>query len=63
PSVERRHVQAAIARALRAPEMKEKCVNLGLGPTGTTPEELVAIMAADTARCTPVVKPSGFTAD
>ena len=56
-------MRAVIARAPRAPAMKEKCVNLGLRPTGTTPEELGAVMAADTARCTPVVKASGFTAD
>jgi tripartite-type tricarboxylate transporter receptor subunit TctC len=32
-------------------------------PTGTTPEQLAAIMAADTARWAPIVKASGFTAE
>ncbi len=52
-----------IVQALQAPEIKEKLINLGLEPTGTTPEALAAIMAADTARWAPIVKASGFTAD
>ena len=45
------------------PEVNERFVNLGLEPTGTTPAELAAIMAADTARWAPIIKASGFTAD
>jgi len=32
-------------------------------PTGTTPEALAAIIAADTVRWAPVVKAAGFTLD
>ena len=53
----------AIAKALRAPAVRDKFINLGLEPTGTTPEELAAIMAADTTRWAPIIKASGFTAD
>src|SRR5438552_6066751 len=52
-----------IVKALRTPELRERLNNPGLEPTGTTPEELTAIMAADTARWAPVIKASGFSAD
>jgi len=57
------HWSMAIASALRNPAVSDKLVQLGLEPTGTTPEEFAAIMAADTARWAPVIKTSGFTAD
>jgi tripartite-type tricarboxylate transporter receptor subunit TctC len=43
-------MSAAIKSALKRPELRERFVNLGYEPTGTTPEQLAAIMAADTAR-------------
>jgi tripartite-type tricarboxylate transporter receptor subunit TctC len=54
-------LSAAIASALRIPEVKERFLTLGYEPTGTTPEALAAIMAADTARWGPVIKRSGFS--
>lgn len=56
-------LSAAIVGALRTPSIREKYLSLGVEPTGTTPEELAAIMAADTARWAPIIKASGFTAD
>jgi tripartite-type tricarboxylate transporter receptor subunit TctC len=56
-------VSAAVARGLRAPEVRQKLVALGLEPTGTTPEALAAILAADSARWAAIVKTSGFTAE
>jgi tripartite-type tricarboxylate transporter receptor subunit TctC len=53
----------SIVASLRAPEIRERFLSLGVEPTGTTPEELAAIMAADTARWAPIVKASGFTAE
>jgi tripartite-type tricarboxylate transporter receptor subunit TctC len=47
--------------ALQTPELREKLVRVGLEPTGTTPEALAAIIAADTARWAPIIKASGFT--
>lgn len=52
-----------VARAVQAPEVTGKLIHLGLEPTGTTPEELAAIIAAETARWAPIVKASGFTAE
>ena len=49
--------------ALRTPELREKLIRLGVEPTGTTPEALAAIIAADTARWGPVVKAAGFTVE
>jgi tripartite-type tricarboxylate transporter receptor subunit TctC len=57
------HLSMAIVKALRTPAVKDKLIALGLEPTGTTPEELAAIMVADTVRWAPIVKGSGFTAD
>jgi len=52
-----------IMAALRTAELREKLIRLGVEPTGTTPDELAAIIAADTARWGPIVKASGFTLD
>ena len=56
-------LSATIVAALQAPEFREKFIALGLEPTGTTPQALAAIMAADTARWRPIIKASGFTAE
>ena len=56
-------LSAAVVAALRTPEIRDRFLGLGFEPTGTTPEELGAIMAADTARWAPIIKASGFTAD
>jgi tripartite-type tricarboxylate transporter receptor subunit TctC len=53
----------AISTSLQAPELRERLVKLGYDPTGTTPAELAAIMAADTERWAPIIKASGFRAD
>ena len=53
----------AIGAALSSPELRERLINLGYEPTGTTPGELAAIMSADTARWAPIIKASGFSAD
>jgi tripartite-type tricarboxylate transporter receptor subunit TctC len=56
-------VSSAIAAALKAPELRERFINLGYEPTGTTPEQLTAIMAADAERWGPIIRASGFTAE
>jgi len=56
-------LSAAIVETVRRAEIKERFLSLGVEPTGTTPEALAAIMAADTARWAPIVKASGFTAE
>jgi tripartite-type tricarboxylate transporter receptor subunit TctC len=57
------HWSAVIIKAVHTPEVAERLVHLGLEPTGTTPEELAAIMAADAKRWAPIVNASGFSAD
>jgi len=58
-----RQLNAAINKALAAPEVRERLGKLGLEPTGGSPGELAARMVQDTARWSPVVKASGFRAD
>jgi tripartite-type tricarboxylate transporter receptor subunit TctC len=57
------HVSVAIVRALRTPSIRDRLAALGLEPTGTTPDELAAIIAADTAHWAPIVRSAGFAAD
>lgn len=61
PMIDR--LSAAIASAIRAPEVTERLLALGLEPVGSTPDELASRIAEDTARWAPVVKASGFRAD
>jgi tripartite-type tricarboxylate transporter receptor subunit TctC len=56
-------LSGAIVDTLRAPALREKLLSVGIEPTGTTPEGLAAIMAADTARWRAIVKATGFTAE
>jgi tripartite-type tricarboxylate transporter receptor subunit TctC len=56
-------LQAEIARALRIPEIRDRLVQLGADPVGSTPEEFGAYMRAETAKWAKVVKASGATAD
>jgi tripartite-type tricarboxylate transporter receptor subunit TctC len=56
-------LNAAIVRAIGAPDVREKILGLGFEPTGTSPEEFARIMAADAARWGPVIKASGFRGD
>ena len=58
-----RQINAAINKALAAPELRERFAKLGLEPSGGTPADLAARMAQDTARWAPIVKASGFRAD
>jgi tripartite-type tricarboxylate transporter receptor subunit TctC len=53
----------AVIAAARAPEVRERFVRLGIEPTGTTPQELALILAADTKRWRKVIKASGFHAE
>jgi len=61
PTVER--LSAAVAAAIKSPEVSERLVALGLEPVGSTPDELARQMAEDTAKWAPAVKASGFRAD
>ncbi len=56
-------LSGVISASLQASELRERLVSLGYEPTGTTPAELAAIMAADTERWAPIIKASGFRAE
>jgi tripartite-type tricarboxylate transporter receptor subunit TctC len=53
----------SIVKAVQAPATREKLLELGIEPTGTSPEGLVAIMAADAARWRKIVQATGFSAE
>ena len=53
----------SIGKTLHAPATRGKLLALGIEPTGTTPEQLAAIIAADTVRWRAIVKATGFTAE
>jgi tripartite-type tricarboxylate transporter receptor subunit TctC len=59
--VERLHTE--FTRALAAPEVREKMLNLGAVPVGSTPEEFAAYVRAEAGRYARVVKSSGARAD
>ena len=56
-------LSAAIAKALKSPDVVEKIQALGNDAVGTTPEEFAAILKKDRDRWTPVIKASGFKAE
>jgi tripartite-type tricarboxylate transporter receptor subunit TctC len=61
PTVDR--LSTAIASAIKAPEVSERLLAIGLEPVGSTPDELARREAEETARWAPIVKASGFRAD
>jgi tripartite-type tricarboxylate transporter receptor subunit TctC len=56
-------LSAAIAPAIKSPEISARLLALGLEPVGSTPDELASRVAEDAARWAPIVKASGFRAD
>ncbi len=58
-----RRLNAALVAAIRSPATAERMRNMGVDPTGTTPETFAAILKADYERWGAVIKASGFKAD
>ncbi len=56
-------LNAALVAAIKAPATAERMRNMGVEPTGTTPEALATILKADYERWGAVIKASGFKAD
>jgi tripartite-type tricarboxylate transporter receptor subunit TctC len=56
-------INTAINNALKAPDVRERFLKLGLEPSGGSVADLAAIMKRDTERWAPVVKASGFRGD
>jgi tripartite-type tricarboxylate transporter receptor subunit TctC len=56
-------LNAAIVKAVKAPDVRERMLQFALEPTGTSSAELAAIMKRDATFWAPAVKASGFTPD
>jgi tripartite-type tricarboxylate transporter receptor subunit TctC len=56
-------LSAAIAKAVKSPEVVEKIQGLGSDAAGTTPEEFADILKKDRERWVPIIKASGFKAE
>jgi tripartite-type tricarboxylate transporter receptor subunit TctC len=56
-------IASDVARVLAQPGMREKFVQQGADPVGSTPQEFAAYMRAETAKWAPLVKASGATVD
>jgi tripartite-type tricarboxylate transporter receptor subunit TctC len=61
PVVDRLH--AEFARALAAPDVREKMLALGAEPVGSTPEQFAAYVKAEAAKYAKLVKTSGAKVD
>jgi tripartite-type tricarboxylate transporter receptor subunit TctC len=56
-------LSAAIADAVKSPQMAESLAKIGNLPAFQTPAEFAAVVKADVARWAPIVKASGFVAE
>ena len=56
-------LSAAIAKAVKSPDVVEKIQGLGSDAAGTTPEECAAVFKKDRERWVPIIKASGFKAE
>jgi len=56
-------LSAAIADAVKSPQMGESLAKIGNLPAFQTPVEFAAVVKADVARWAPIVKASGFVAE
>ena len=61
PVIDRLH--RALKGVLAQPDVLQKMTNLGFEVTATSPDELAAIMRADTEKWGPVIRASGFKAE
>jgi tripartite-type tricarboxylate transporter receptor subunit TctC len=61
PVVDRLHDE--FVKALAAPDVREKMINLGAEPVGNTPEEFAAYVKAEAAKYAKLVKASGAKVD
>jgi len=63
PSDVLQHLNAEVQKALATKEVKDAFANQGMEPAGSTPEQLVALMAEDIPKWTRAVQASGAKVD
>ena len=56
-------INSAINRILATPEFQERLATLGAQPAGGTPDQFAAVIRADTAKWSKVVKESGISTE
>jgi tripartite-type tricarboxylate transporter receptor subunit TctC len=56
-------IAGEVARVLKTSEMRDRFIQQGADPVGSTPEEFGQYMRAETAKWAKVVKALGVTAD
>jgi tripartite-type tricarboxylate transporter receptor subunit TctC len=56
-------LSASVAKALQAPDVRERLLTLGARPTSSTPEEFTLFVRDEIARWAKVVKASGAKAE
>src|SRR5688572_20929122 len=56
-------LHAEFAKALAAPDVREKMVNMGAEPVGNRPEEFAAFVGAEAEKYARVIKASGAKVD
>ncbi len=56
-------LSAAVATALRAPDVRDQLIQLGYEPMAASPDELRDLSALETQRWGPLIKAVGFSAD
>jgi tripartite-type tricarboxylate transporter receptor subunit TctC len=55
-----RQLNGAIVAVLNMPEVRERFLNVGMEPVGSTPEQFAAVMKTDEARLRKVIKEAGI---
>lgn len=63
PAIMIDQLSASIVDALQSRDFRQKFTDVGLEVTGTTPQELAAIMAADTARWSAIIRDAGYVVE
>jgi tripartite-type tricarboxylate transporter receptor subunit TctC len=56
-------IRDEVAKAVKAPDMRDKMIREGMEPIGSTPEEFGAFMKVETTKWAKVIKDSGMKID